>query len=183
MVPICPKFGSLWLEILSLFNRKIRYLSSVCFEIQSIVENKTGSNKKRIWFERDKYKGIRRSKKTQKGFSNPLLRISISKIMWMNNIWLYFGSDLAAWPSGKAGDCKSFIPSSNLGVAWPKKYLGFLIVRDEGRQEMSIWSEARGRGIGQLIRLMTWRMQVRILSPPYHTSDRYPGSESWSPVF
>lgn len=25
---------------------------------------------------------------------------------------------LAAWPSGKAGDCKSFFPSSNLGVAW-----------------------------------------------------------------
>ena len=24
---------------------------------------------------------------------------------------------LAAWPSGKVGDCKSFFPSSNLGVA------------------------------------------------------------------
>jgi hypothetical protein len=58
--------------------------------------------------ERDKYKGIRRSKKTQKGFSNPFLRISISKIMWMNNIWLYFGSDLAAWPSGKAGDSEVY---------------------------------------------------------------------------
>jgi hypothetical protein len=68
MVPICPKFISLWLEILSLFNRKRRYLSSVCFEIQSIEENKTGSNKKQEWIyskglERDKYKGIRRSKK------------------------------------------------------------------------------------------------------------------------
>ena len=30
--------------------------------------------------------------------------------------FLDFRSDfLAAWPSGKAGDCKSFIPSSNLG--------------------------------------------------------------------
>lgn len=105
----------------------------MCFEIQSIEENKTGSNKKQEWIyskglERDKYKGIRRSKKTQKGFSNPLLRISISKIMWMNNIWLYFGSDLAAWPSGKAGDCKSFIPSSNLGAAWSIKYLGFIVL-------------------------------------------------------
>ncbi len=25
---------------------------------------------------------------------------------------------LAAWPSGKAEDCKSFIPSSNLGAAF-----------------------------------------------------------------
>nr|CAD1835861.1 unnamed protein product [Ananas comosus var. bracteatus] len=36
--------------------------------------------------------------------------------MWMNNIFIDFGSDLAAWPSGKAGDCKSFIPSSNLEI-------------------------------------------------------------------
>lgn len=28
---------------------------------------------------------------------------------------------LAAWPSGKAGDCKSFFPSSNPGVAWSRK--------------------------------------------------------------
>ena len=28
---------------------------------------------------------------------------------------------LAAWPSGKAGDCKSFFPSSNPGVAWSTK--------------------------------------------------------------
>lgn len=28
-----------------------------------------------------------------------------------------FGIVLAAWPSGKAGDCKSFFPSSNPGVA------------------------------------------------------------------
>lgn len=42
--------------------------------------------------------------------------------------FLDFRSDfLAAWPSGKAGDCKSFIPSSNLGAAWSIKYLGFLI--------------------------------------------------------
>lgn len=38
--------------------------------------------------------------------------------MWMNNIFIIdLGSDLAAWPSGKAGDSKSFIPSSNQGVA------------------------------------------------------------------
>ena len=30
---------------------------------------------------------------------------------------------LAAWPSGKAGDCKSFFPSSNPGVAWSTKNL------------------------------------------------------------
>lgn len=28
-----------------------------------------------------------------------------------------FSIILAAWPSGKAGDCKSFFPSSNPGVA------------------------------------------------------------------
>ncbi|KAH0439109.1 hypothetical protein IEQ34_023267 [Dendrobium chrysotoxum] len=33
------------------------------------------------------------------------------------NFFIHFGWNLAAWPSGKAGDCKSFIPSSNLGVA------------------------------------------------------------------
>ena len=43
--------------------------------------------------------------------------------------FLDFRSDfLAAWPSGKAGDCKSFIPSSNLGAAWSKKYLGFIVL-------------------------------------------------------
>lgn len=35
----------------------------------------------------------------------------------MDNIFIHFRSNLAAWPSGKAGDCKSFIPSSNPGVA------------------------------------------------------------------
>ena len=41
------------------------------------------------------------------------------KKTWMNTYsFLDFRSDfLAAWPSGKAGDCKSFIPSSNLGAA------------------------------------------------------------------
>jgi hypothetical protein len=28
---------------------------------------------------------------------------------------------MAAWPSGKAEDCKSFIPSSNLGAALKEK--------------------------------------------------------------
>ena len=78
---------------------------------------KLGPIKNRNEFIKRDWKGIRRSKKNKKGFNNPLLRILISKIMWMNKILLDFGSDLAAWPSGKAGDCKSFIPSSNLGVA------------------------------------------------------------------
>ena len=30
-------------------------------------------------------------------------------------------SETAAWPSGKAEDCKSFIPSSNLGAAFEKQ--------------------------------------------------------------
>ena len=37
-----------------------------------------------------------------------------------NKGWEYFRLfcvALAAWPSGKAGDCKSFFPSSNPGVA------------------------------------------------------------------
>ena len=77
--------------------------------------------------ERDKYKGIRRSKKTQKGFSNPLLRISISKIMWMNNIWLYFGSDLAAWPSGKAGTANPLSPVQIWVSPDQKNTLDFLL--------------------------------------------------------
>ncbi len=37
---------------------------------------------------------------------------------------------MAAWPSGKAEDCKSFIPSSNLGAAFDPNKLErvFLIV-------------------------------------------------------
>ena len=37
---------------------------------------------------------------------------------------------MAAWPSGKAEDCKSFIPSSNLGAAFDLNRLErvFLIV-------------------------------------------------------
>ena len=34
---------------------------------------------------------------------------------------------LAAWPSGKAGDCKSFFPSSNPGVASTTKDAKYLI--------------------------------------------------------
>ena len=82
---------------------------------------KLGPIKNRNEFIKRDWKGIStkgfNDLKNQKGFNNPLLRIKISKIMWMNKILLYFGSDLAAWPSGKAGDCKSFIPSSNLGAA------------------------------------------------------------------
>lgn len=43
-------------------------------------------------------------------------------------IFLDFELDLATWPSGKAGDCKSFIPSSNLGVAFSTRYLKFLFL-------------------------------------------------------
>ena len=39
-----------------------------------------------------------------------------------------------------------------------KSNLGFRSSKEKGKK--------RGRGIGQLIRLMTWRLQVRILSPP-----------------
>ena len=39
---------------------------------------------------------------------------------------------MAAWPSGKAEDCKSFIPSSNLGAAFelnrPERVL-FIVLR------------------------------------------------------
>lgn len=35
---------------------------------------------------------------------------------------------LAAWPSGKAGDCKSFFPSSNPGAASSTNELKFLIL-------------------------------------------------------
>ena len=50
------------------------------------------------------------------------------KKTWMNTYsFLDFRSDfLAAWPSGKAGDCKSFIPSSNLGAASSIKYLSLI---------------------------------------------------------
>ena len=82
---------------------------------------KQGPIKNRNEFLKRDWKGISTKGfddlKIKKGFSNPLLRRIISKIMWMNKIFLDFGSDLAAWPSGKAGDCKSFIPSSNLGAA------------------------------------------------------------------
>lgn len=30
----------------------------------------------------------------------------------------YHNKEVATWPSGKAGACKAFIPSSNLGVAF-----------------------------------------------------------------
>ena len=41
-------------------------------------------------------------------------------------MWSIYSIDKAAWPSGKAVDCKSSIPSSNLGAA-------FLIKRDPVR--------------------------------------------------
>ena len=34
---------------------------------------------------------------------------------------------LVTWPSGKARDCKSFIPSSNLGVTFGHKNTAFLV--------------------------------------------------------
>lgn len=61
---------------------------------------------------------------------------------------------LAAWPSGKAGDCKSFFPSSNPGVAWSTKNLkSFLFcsarrifpIRSRGKGLlMLVWFEASG---------------------------------------
>ncbi|KAH0447805.1 hypothetical protein IEQ34_023353 [Dendrobium chrysotoxum] len=43
----------------------------------------------------------------------PRLEGVTSILEFLYPFWMEFG----AWPSGKAGDCKSFIPSSNLGVA------------------------------------------------------------------
>ena len=34
---------------------------------------------------------------------------------------------MAAWPSGKARDCKSFIPSSNLGAAYYQYNVGDVV--------------------------------------------------------
>ena len=57
---------------------------------------------------------------------------------------------LAAWPSGKAGDCKSFIPSSNLGVAWPTKYFLFLIVLIELYKFLPCISKGKELGLSIL---------------------------------
>lgn len=67
------------------------------------------------------------------------------KKTWMNTYsFLDFRSDfLAAWPSGKAGDCKSFIPSSNLGAAWSKKYLGFIVLIELDKLVLRISSGKR----------------------------------------
>lgn len=40
----------------------------------------------------------------------------------------FFCIVLATWPSGKAGDCKSFFPSSNPGVAWSTRELKYGIL-------------------------------------------------------
>lgn len=48
-------------------------------------------------------------------------------------VWLIRSSDgsgfsrSAAWPSGKAEDCKSFIPSSNLGAALVVLICGLIV--------------------------------------------------------
>lgn len=55
-------------------------------------------------------KGINRIQ-SKKRFSNLLKR----------EYFHLFCIVLAAWPSGKAGDCKSLFPSSNPGVAWSTK--------------------------------------------------------------
>ena len=39
-----------------------------------------------------------------------------SNKIWIDKNIIHFESDLAAWPSGKMGDCQSFILSSNPGV-------------------------------------------------------------------
>ncbi len=50
--------------------------------------------------------------------SIPVFRsIVINKIYAIKNIILVIITEMAAWPSGKAGACKAFIPSSNLGAA------------------------------------------------------------------
>ena len=45
---------------------------------------------------------------------------------------------LAAWPSGKAGDCKSFFPSSNPGVAWSTRELNFDLLIKKMRRNINL---------------------------------------------
>ena len=101
-------------------NRKFYCGNNVCFKIESIEKN----NRNRIKKSRNKF--FKRLEKRKWNYSIFKIKRGFRKKTWMNTYsFLDFHSDfLAAWPSGKAGDCKSFIPSSNLGAAWSKKYLG-----------------------------------------------------------
>jgi hypothetical protein len=53
-----------------------------------------------------------------------------------------FAPGPAAWPSGKAEDCKSFIPSSNLGAA---SFLGNYMT------QISLREFCYGNHLGQLL--------------------------------
>lgn len=65
-------------------------------------------------------KKMDRIRKTELEDANPIKTndsVTLSKKEYLRPFIIYI-SFLAAWPSGKAGDCKSFLPSSNPGVAW-----------------------------------------------------------------
>jgi hypothetical protein len=104
-------------------SRKFSSVSNVCFKIESIEENKRNwiQKSRNLFFEKDSKKVSRITFKIKEKKV-----LVISKKMWMNTFsFLDFRSDfLVAWPSGKAGDCKSVTPSSNLGSAWSIKCLG-----------------------------------------------------------
>lgn len=62
-------------------------------------------------------KKMDRIRKTELEDANPIKTndsVILSKKEYLRPFIISF---LAAWPSGKAGDCKSFLPSSNPGVA------------------------------------------------------------------
>ena len=101
MLPICSEFWILWLEIhfsLSIEKRgKLLFRCCVFWNTINLREQQDPIKKKK-WFSN----------------SPEYFHLYLFCIV------------LAAWPSGKAGDCKSFLPSSNPGVAWLTKDSEFL---------------------------------------------------------
>lgn len=100
MVPVC------WLKIHSA-NSLTFLLRNQMFQIlynQSKERIKYKKRTKGVYFRKSIKENRSQNTSTIK-FSNPEKFSHLFCIIW------------AAWPSGKAGDCKSFFPSSNPGVA------------------------------------------------------------------